>query len=125
MATNQPPVSGRATQQDSSDASALLEALDDETCRDILNELRGTHRTAGEISEACDVPQSTTYRKLDRLTDAGLLESSVRVAPTENNPTEYTTAADGARIRLAPDGEYDVTLTTLESGTGMATPADD
>ena len=96
------------------DASAVLEALDDETCRDILNHLRDRHLTAQELSSTCDIPQSTTYRKLDLLTDAGLLEPSIRVAPAENNPTEYTTAADGATIRLDTDGEFDVTLEDIQ-----------
>jgi DNA-binding transcriptional ArsR family regulator len=132
MSTEQPvPYPGNRTEP-TPDASAVLEALDDETCRHVLNTLRDRHLTAGEISETCDVPQSTTYRKLDLLTDAGLLDSSIRVAPAENNPTEYTTAADGATIRLDPEGGYRITLADCDDTAGETSgpfdgtvPADD
>ncbi|MEF8775152.1 MAG: winged helix-turn-helix domain-containing protein [Haloarculaceae archaeon] len=105
------------------DASALLEALDDETCREILNVLRDRRLTAQEISASSDIPQSTTYRKLDLLAAAGLVDSSVRIAPAENNPTEYTTAADGATIRLDQDGGFEIDLVEEERGQPIA-PSD-
>lgn len=111
------------TDPETPDPSALLEALDDPTCRTVLNELRDCSLTAQEISATCDIPQSTAYRKLDLLTEAGLLDPTVRVAPAENNPTEYRTAADGATIRLDSDGDFEVSLT--ECQTAVTVAADD
>jgi len=119
MATEPAAPYRRVREQPSADPAALLEALDDETCRDILNTLRGRRLTAQEISATTDIPQSTTYRKLEILADAGLVDPSVRVAPAENNPTEYTTAADGATIRLAPDGEFEVDLVDADPATSL------
>ena len=109
----------------SPDAGAVLDALDDEACRRIMDALRDRHLTAGEISDRCEIPQSTTYRKLELLTEAGLLSSQIRLAPAENNPTEYTTVADGATIQLEPDGEFAVELTHADASAGTATVADD
>ena len=110
MATEPAAPYRRVREQPSADPAALLEALDDETCRVILTTLRDRRLTAQEISATTEVPQSTTYRKLDILSEAGLVEPSVRVAPAENNPTEYTTAAEGATIRLDSDGEFEIDL---------------
>jgi DNA-binding transcriptional ArsR family regulator len=118
---------GRTTET-TADPHAILEALDDATCRQIIDRLRTARLTAQEVASECDIPQSTTYRKLDLLTDAGLLTATIRLAPSENNPTEYTTAATGATIHLDEDGEFVVELEAVEGaegGSGVAVLADD
>ena len=45
----------------------VLDALDDPECRTIIEQMEAP-MTAKELSENCDVPLSTTYRKLDLLT---------------------------------------------------------
>jgi DNA-binding transcriptional ArsR family regulator len=57
------------------DLSAVFQALGDEGCRAILRAL-SEPMTAGEISDTTAVPRSTTDRKLETLTEAGLLVES-------------------------------------------------
>jgi DNA-binding transcriptional ArsR family regulator len=68
----------------------VLDALDDQTCRAIVEELTEP-MTAGEVSTACDVPLSTTYRKLDRLDDASLVTTSTTVRLDGHHTTRYRT----------------------------------
>lgn len=42
--------------------------------------------SAKEISEACELPLSTTYRKLKQLTDAALLDERTPSAELESTP---------------------------------------
>lgn len=51
---------------------SVVGALDDEGCRTIVAALE-TPMTAEEIATKTGLPQSTTYRKLDRLTEASLV----------------------------------------------------
>ena len=67
-------------QIDTADTSTLLAALEDEDCRAILEETDPEALSASELSEACDLPLSTTYRKVDKLTEAGLLEEQIRLS---------------------------------------------
>ncbi|MFB6198530.1 MAG: helix-turn-helix domain-containing protein, partial [Halobacteriaceae archaeon] len=56
----------------------VLDALDDQDCRKILEKLEEP-MTAAEIAEACDIPISTTYRKLDLLSEGSLVSEGTKV----------------------------------------------
>jgi predicted transcriptional regulator len=45
--------------------------------------------TANELSDACDIPLSTMYRKLDHLTDANLLIESTEIRRSGQHATLY------------------------------------
>lgn len=75
-----------------SEVRTLLDLLGDDVCRAILATTTDTARSAREIAAACDVPLSTTYRKVDRLVDAGLLAERTRVRPTGKHPSEFRRA---------------------------------
>jgi len=86
----------------------LLDALDDADCRAILDSTNEDALTANEISEAHDLPLSTTYRKLDLLTEAGLLEERTRIRQSGKHASEYTQSVDDIVISLGPQGETEV-----------------
>lgn len=88
---------------------AILAALHDEGCREIVREL-SEPMTAEEISEAADIPLSTTYRKLDRLTAAGLLEEGVEVRRDGQHVSRYILVFDGLNITLSDDREFEAEL---------------
>jgi DNA-binding transcriptional ArsR family regulator len=88
----------------------LVDALDDADCRAILDATREEALTANEVSEAQDLPLSTTYRKLDLLTEAGLLEERTRIRPSGKHASEYTRVVDDIVISLAPRGEMEVRM---------------
>lgn len=92
---------------DAPDLQAVLDALDDEACRRIIEAL-DEPMTAKELSEACDVPLSTTYRKLELLTDAALLEERAVLQRDGHHTTEYATVFEEVVIRLDDDRSLDV-----------------
>lgn len=93
------------------EGEAVLAALDDPDCRTILAAVDDGPRCAQAIAEACDLPRSTTYRKIDRLAAAGLLAERTCVATDRNNWSEYRTAV--AAVRVARDGADGLTVTLV------------
>jgi len=87
---------------------AVLDALDDADCRAILDATREKALTANEVSEAHDLPLSTTYRKLDLLTETGLLEERTRIRQSGKHASEYTQSVDDIVISLNPQGKTEV-----------------
>jgi DNA-binding IclR family transcriptional regulator len=83
----------------------VLDALDDPDCRAIVESL-GDPMTANELSETCDVPLSTCYRKLELLTEASLLEEQVEICADGQHTTRYAIAFD--EVRIAVDGERSI-----------------
>ncbi len=78
----------------------LLTALDDPDCRAILDATGDEALSARELSECCDLPLSTTYRKLDWLTDVGLLSERTRVRPSGRHASEYARRVASVQVSL-------------------------
>jgi DNA-binding transcriptional ArsR family regulator len=78
----------------------LLTALEDAGCRAILDATGDEALSARELSERCDLPLSTTYRKLDRLTRVGLLAERTRIRPSGRHASEYTRRVTSVRVSL-------------------------
>lgn len=92
----------------------ILGAFDDADCRRILNATSDEARSAKELAETCDLALSTTYRKLDRLSDAGLLEEGLRLRRSGNHTSEYAARLDEFTLSVSPgDG---VQLRVAERG---------
>ncbi len=87
---------------------ALLLAVDDSDCRAILRAIGEEAKAVKEISEECDVPLSTAYRKINRLHEAGLIEEKIRLSGSGNHTNVYEESFDGALITLGADGEFGV-----------------
>lgn len=85
--------------------AAVLDALDDEDCREIVSVLERP-MTASEISEASGVPLSTTYRKLELLTDASLLYEGVDVRPDGQHTSRYM--IDFEEVVISLDDKLDL-----------------
>lgn len=80
----------------------VLGTLHDADCRTIIRHLEEP-MSAGEISETCDIPSSTTYRKLDRLTEADLLEESTAVRSDGHHTTLYDIDFERVVLELERD----------------------
>lgn len=91
-----------------SEVQTLLDAVDDVDCRAILDATGDEALSASELSDACDLPLSTTYRKLERLTDAGLLEERTRVRRSGKHASEYVRTVE--RLTVSLDGGDGATL---------------
>ncbi len=101
------------------DCETVLTALDDPDCRALLEATAEEALTAAELIERCDVPRSTTYRKLDQLAEAGLLEERVRLSADGKHPSEYRRTFDDVTISLCDSEGMTV---GLSSASPVGTP---
>lgn len=88
------------------DPDALFSVLDDRDCRAFLAAL-DEPRTATELSERCDVPSSTTYRKLHRLSALGLVDARREVCGAHNHQARYHRTAESVSFEFS-DSTLDV-----------------
>ncbi|SEO58946.1 Helix-turn-helix domain-containing protein [Halogranum amylolyticum] len=108
------------TVDDDETVQAMLDALDDADCRCILAATDGEALSASELSERCDLALSTTYRKLDLLTELDLLSERLRVRRSGKHASEYRRAVDDVTVSVAPDGiELRVTRSEREATTSL------
>ncbi len=91
---------------------SILGALEDDFCRDILEVMSAEYQTAQQFSDACDMPISTTYRKLNTLEDVGLVDTSIRLRKSGHHTKEFALGYRSISVDLDhPDG----TVLTLET----------
>lgn len=95
--------------EDAPELQDVLDALDDPECRSIVSVL-DEPMTASEISEASDVPLSTTYRKLELLTEASLLSEGVDIRPDGQHASTYEIDFEEVVIAVTDDREFDVSI---------------
>lgn len=93
--------------EDQPDLQDVLDALDDPKCRAIVRNL-DEPMTAEEISEVCDVPLSTTYRKLDLLTEASLLREGMEIRPDGQHASKYEVDFEEVVVALDDDRVFEV-----------------
>lgn len=103
------------------DCGTILTALEDPDCRALLEATTDETLTASELTERCDVPRSTTYRKLEQLTEAGLLEERVRLSADGKHASEYRRTFDDVTISI---GESDGLTIGLSSTAATPEAAD-
>ena len=86
----------------------VLDALADDAARRIVAALIEP-KTASELSDECDIPLSTTYRKLEMLTDASLLSESTDIRRDGQHTTRYSVSFDAVTVSVdgGEDGEGD------------------
>lgn len=92
------------------DLDALLDALSDPDCRTLIGAI-DEPMTANELSESCEIPQSTTYRKLDQLSDATLLEELTEIRSDGRHTTRYAIAFEDVEVSLTDDREFALEIT--------------
>lgn len=85
------------------DIESLLGALEDPDCRAIIEATTDEALSASELSDRCELPLSTTYRKLDQLTGVGVLEERVRLSRSGQHTSEYTLQIDSIHLSVDPD----------------------
>lgn len=85
---------------------SILDALDDPKCRVIVRNL-DEPMTAEEIAEAADVPLSTTYRKLDLLTEASLLREGMEIRSDGQHASKYAVDFEEVVVRLSDGREFE------------------
>jgi predicted transcriptional regulator len=90
----------------------LFGVLTDDACREIIAALERP-LTVPEIAEETDRPLSTTYRKLDRLTESGLIKETAGIRTGRHHKARYV--ADFDRISVGLDDRRDLRVTVERS----------
>ena len=85
----------------------LFDALADPDCRQIAVSL-DSPSSAKEVAEQCDLPQTSTYRKLELLSEAGLVEERARIRADGHHATCYVRDFDGVFVAVDGDQSFDV-----------------
>lgn len=80
----------------------VLSALADEDCRSLL-EAMTSPKTASELSEESGVPLSTTYRKIELLEDATLIDEQIEIRDDGRHTSRYEPAFEHVEITQAED----------------------
>lgn len=78
---------------------SVLEVLADPECREILGVLEEPLST-NDVSERCELPQTSAYRKLEALSEAGLVREGTDLRPDGHHVTTYERAATGIMVAL-------------------------
>lgn len=99
-------------------AQCVLDVIQDADCRRILHATGETALTANEVAETCDLAQSTAYRKLDLLTDAGLAEERTRLCRSGKHTSEYVRAVDDVVVSLDANEGTRVSLSERRRAAG-------
>ncbi|SEH17894.1 Helix-turn-helix domain-containing protein [Natronorubrum sediminis] len=89
------------------DTERVIGVLDDADCRAIIAILEEP-KTASEIADEAELPLSTAYRKLDRLTDAELVSETAGVRRGRHQTARYVATFDRIAITLDDDREFRV-----------------
>jgi len=91
------------------DLQDVLDALDDPDCRAIVTAL-DEPMTASEISDASDIPLSTTYRKIDRLEEAQLLFEGTEIRPDGQHASIYEVDFEEVVIALTEERDFETEI---------------
>lgn len=83
------------------DSRDVLRLIGDEDTQTML-ECTVSPKTVSELAECTGLSLSTAYRKIDQLTEAGLLDRSIRLTSHGHHPTEYRRAVE--EIDIYVDG---------------------
>lgn len=93
----------------------VLEILDDEHAREILEATADRARPARELAEIIDVSRPTVYRRLDRLENAGLLEVTMAIDGDGHHRKNFRATLDTVTVDLGAG--------TVDSGVEVVTDA--
>lgn len=96
-----------AAEAESPSIDTVCEVLADADCREIVAVL-DEPMSARELQERCSLPETTLYRKLDRLVDASLLRTGFRIGDT--GPVEvYQVNFESVHVEQT-DGGFELTV---------------
>lgn len=85
------------------DTDELLTLLGDDYTRDILATLGDESLPAREISDRADVSRPTVYRRLNRLEDAGVVETTMEIHLDGKHRKQFQIVLDEVAVSLVGD----------------------
>jgi len=102
-------------------AEDLLELLDADHTQTILAETRTDPRSARALADACDASRATIYRRLNRLEDAAIVESSIRYDADGHHRTVYEATLESVTVDVT-DAGYALSVTRNGSASTALDP---
>lgn len=85
------------------DTDELLTLLGDDFTRDILATLGDESLPAREIADRADISRPTVYRRLNRLEDAGVVETTMSIHLDGKHRKQFQIVLDEVEISLVGD----------------------
>jgi predicted transcriptional regulator len=107
-------MSSTTTSDAVADVDLVLSVLDDEGSRQLLL-AADVHRSAQELAELTDIPNSTVYRKLDRLSEAGLVDEQTEVRTDGKHTSRYRTDFEAVRIAIRDFEGFEAQVERVEA----------
>lgn len=86
------------------DVAEVLDLLADDYVCDLLRALDGEPMAARELAEACGMSRATVYRRLDRLTAAGLVDAEMCLAHDGHHRQRFRLIIDELEVSIGADG---------------------
>jgi predicted transcriptional regulator len=86
------------------DQETILSLMSDEYARGILDALGTGSLSARELINRMDASRATVYRRLDRLEEAGIVESSMEIHPEGHHRKQFQVTVDRVNLAFEPDG---------------------
>lgn len=97
---------------DGAPTEELLALFGDDYACHILRTLRDGSMPARALVEATGMSRPTVYRRLNRLTDAGIVEEHLQVASDGHHRKEFRLTVDSVAFEVTPDGIDDTVAAT-------------
>jgi DNA-binding transcriptional ArsR family regulator len=111
------PQAGRTEQTVGDDewSQEVLGLLTDPDSRAIVEATSEEPRSASELADSCGIALSTVYRKVNRLTEAGLLEERPQITPDGREANEFALRAREVQVDVTADRGVELTVTWSDS----------
>jgi DNA-binding HxlR family transcriptional regulator len=82
----------------------LLDVFSDEYARDILEAMQDESKSARALTETCDMSRPTVYRRLNRLSEAGLITEEIAVGSDGHHRRRFAVTVENVGISLGDAG---------------------
>jgi DNA-binding transcriptional ArsR family regulator len=82
----------------------VLDLFGDQYVCDILRALEGGPKPARELAVVCDMSRPTVYRRLNRLTDANIVDSRLAVSPDGHHRNVFRLVVTELHLEIGEDG---------------------
>ncbi|MFB6227209.1 MAG: ArsR/SmtB family transcription factor [Halobacteriales archaeon] len=86
------------------DQEAILSLMSDDYARRILDALGAQSLSARELIDRIDASRATVYRRLDKLEEAGIVESTMDIHPEGHHRKQFRVTVDRVNLAFEPDG---------------------
>lgn len=99
-----PDTSGTTHESLTVESTTTLALLGDDHACEIIRTLEGEALAARELVERCEMSRPTVYRRLDRLTDAGIVAAEMALGADGHHRKEFSLAIDSVAFEIGADG---------------------